>query len=61
MNESAKEARREYLKEWRKKNRDKWNAYQKKWRKNNPDKCNEYQTRYWEKKAAKAAAENTPE
>lgn len=43
MNEQAKEARRAYKRQWQKENRDKIRRYQEK---------------YWEKKAAEAAAKN---
>lgn len=42
MNEAAKEARR---------------AYKRKWQRENPDKVKAQQERYWNKKAAAAAAE----
>ena len=32
-------------------------AYKKQWQKNNPEKVKQYQCRYWERKAAAAAAE----
>lgn len=46
----AKEARRKYDAEYRKKNREKLRAYKKEWRAKNPDKCEAAQVRYWEKK-----------
>lgn len=48
MTTEAQEARRNYKKQYRRKNREKINAYQKKWRANNPAKVQEYQRRYWE-------------
>lgn len=42
MTEQAKEARR---------------AYRRKWQRDNADKVRAYQARYWERKAAEAAAE----
>ena len=42
MNDAAKEARRKYMREWARKNKDKVRANQE---------------RYWERKAAAAAAE----
>ena len=42
MNEAAKEARR---------------AYKRKWQQENRDKVKKYQADYWNRKAAKAAAE----
>lgn len=44
MTEEAKEARRAYIREWRKKN---------------PDKLKAAQDRYWEKKAAQAQEAST--
>lgn len=47
MNEQAKEARRAYIRAWNKRN---------------PDKLKAYQERYWNKRAAREAAqEATPE
>lgn len=43
MTEEAKEARREYMREWRK---------------NNPTKQREYQATYWERKAKEMEKEN---
>lgn len=50
MTEEAVIARREYMKKWREKNKEKLSTYQKEWRKNNKDKVVEYQQKYWEKK-----------
>jgi len=47
----AKELRRQYMREWRKKNRDKCNAYLRNWRERNKEKVREYNRRYWLKKA----------
>lgn len=61
MTPEAKKARNEYYKQWREKNRDKFNAACKKWQRANPDKIVEYQRRYWERKAVeqkKEGAEN---
>ncbi|MBC9707242.1 MAG: hypothetical protein H9W81_20420 [Enterococcus sp.] len=48
----AREARLEYLKAWRKKNKKRIKEYQKQWQGENPKKLKEYQKRYWEKKIA---------
>ena len=53
MTIEAQEARRNYKRQYRIKNRDKINAQQREWRANNPDKVREYQSRYWEKLAEK--------
>lgn len=67
--EAAKAARREYYREyrkknpekakennkrWREKNRDKVRKQQNEWRRNNPDKVRKINERYWEKKGRQA-------
>ena len=52
MTAGAIEARRKYYREYRAKNRRRYNAYSKTWRENNPEKIRMYKKRYWEKKAA---------
>lgn len=54
MNNAALEARRAYIRNWKKKNHARLLEYQKKWRKENPEKVKQYAERYWEKKAAEA-------
>ncbi|MBD5489280.1 MAG: hypothetical protein HDR13_10910 [Lachnospiraceae bacterium] len=57
MNElsaQAQEARRDYKRRYRIRNREKINLQQRMWRKKNPDKVKEYQAQYWERKAGKA-------
>ena len=54
VSEKAKEARKEYMREWRKKNMSHVNAYARRWRKNNPEKVAAMAARYWEKKAEQA-------
>lgn len=49
--QQALEARREYLRKWRQKNKKRVNAYQKQYRKENPEKIKEINARYWMKKA----------
>lgn len=56
MNAAAVEARREYARAWREKNREHINEYQRKWNKENPDKVRAAKDRYWEKKAAELEA-----
>lgn len=51
MNEAAKHERYEYMKRYRKENRERINELKREWNKNNPDKVKEYQERYWERKA----------
>lgn len=50
----AKEARRDYKRQYRLKNREKINRQQREWCADNPDKVRRYQAEYWEKAAAKA-------
>ena len=52
MNEAALEARRAYIREWKKKNHDHLMEYQRNWRKQNPEKVKQYAETYWSKKAA---------
>lgn len=47
----AQEARRDYKRQYRTKNREKINRQQREWRAENPERVKEYQKRYWEKKA----------
>lgn len=51
LSEQAKKARREYMKEYRKKNKERLDAMNREWKKNNPDKVRENNIRYWERKA----------
>jgi len=56
MTDAAKAAKREYNRKYRAANREKLAAYQKKWSRENPEKVKEYSRKYWERKAAEAAA-----
>lgn len=47
----AQEARRNYQREYRRKNRDKINSQRKNWRADNRDKVQQYNREYWERKA----------
>lgn len=51
MNDAALEARRAYIRAWKKKNREHLQEYQRKWRKQNPEKVKQYAETYWAKKA----------
>lgn len=51
MTPEALEAKQNYDREYRKKNRQKINRQQREWRARNPDKVKEQKQRYWEKKA----------
>lgn len=50
----AQEARRNYQREYRRRNRDKINSQRKNWRAENRDKVQQYNREYWERKAGKA-------
>lgn len=54
MTPEARAAKNEYMREYRKKNRDKCNANSRRWRRNNPEKVKACAIRYWEKKAEEA-------
>lgn len=73
MNESAAEARRAYMRQWAKNNRDKCNAYRKKYLKDHPEEAKaarkryrdkhpdviaRQQQRYWERRALKEGGDN---
>lgn len=51
MTEEAKIARREYAREWRKRNREALREYNRRWREDNPDKVAATTARYWQRKA----------
>ena len=51
MTEAAKQARREYQRQWREKNRKRIRQYNREWTKNNPDKVKASQARFFEKQA----------
>lgn len=65
MTSEGKQARADYMREWRKANPDKeaqrekymreyMREYMRQWRKANPDKVKESKARYWNKKAQQA-------
>lgn len=56
MSTQAQEARRNYKRQYRIRNREKINSQQRMWRKKNPDKVKEYQVQYWERKAGNIRA-----
>lgn len=55
MNDNAKEARnaymRNYMKEYRRKHKERINAQKREWARNNPDKIKQYQENYWSRQA----------
>lgn len=53
MNERLKQARREYMKRWREKNREHIRQYDREWVKNNPEKVEAARVRFYEKQAEK--------
>lgn len=59
MSKSAATARRDYYREYRKKNAEKLKNYKKTWNAENKDKIFEHQKRYWERKAAEQAQSTT--
>lgn len=53
MTAEAAEARRNYQREYRHRNRDRINSQRKNWRAKNKDRVKEHNRRYWERKAEK--------
>ena len=51
MTQEARNAQADYMREYRRKNKERLSEYRKKWAKNNPDKVRVYRERAWEKKA----------
>ena len=51
LSETAKKARAEYMREYRKKNKERIRKQNAEWRKNNPEKLKAAQDRFWSKKA----------
>lgn len=58
LTDKAKEARREYKRQWREKNREHLKEYHREWREENKGKINEYNRRYWEKIAQEGDTSN---
>lgn len=50
MTDNAASLKREYHRQYQKKNKDKLNDYVRKWRSENPDKVRQYNQSYWERK-----------
>jgi len=57
IKELADAERKEYLKNWRAKNKEHIAAYSKEWRANNKDKIKANMERYWERRALKRLQE----
>lgn len=51
LTKEGREARREYERKWREKNKEAVKAYQRKWQKANPDKVRAAKERYWNRVA----------
>lgn len=51
MTQEARDARAAYMKEYRRRNKDRLNAYARQWRKDNPEKVASYTEKQWERKA----------
>lgn len=51
MTDAAKEARRAYLREYKRAHAEHINAYNRAYRKDHPEQFREYRERYWEKRA----------
>lgn len=51
MTDDAKNARAEYMRQWRKNNRDRINEYKRKWARENPERVRSYTDKHWAKKA----------
>jgi hypothetical protein len=54
--EKARELKNKYYREWRRRNKNKWNAYLRAWRKAHPEKTKLYYKNYWLKKARQMEA-----
>ena len=57
LTQEAREARRQYYREYRARNREAVNANCKRWRENNPEKFRASVANWWEKRAAADAEE----
>ena len=55
MTEEAKKAQAEYMKRYRRENRERLNKYRREWGKKHPEKQKEYSANYWNKKAQEGA------
>ena len=54
MTQEARDARAAYMKEYRRRNKDRLNAYARQWRKDNPEKVASYTEKQWQRKAREA-------
>lgn len=58
LSPEAREARREYNRKYREKNRAKINEYHRQWNKAHPDRAKKYTSDYWARQAAAAKGES---
>lgn len=58
MSPEAAEARRQYRRDYYRKNREKINAYQREYMRQHPEKRSAYQATYWDRLAGRYAKEN---
>lgn len=56
--ELIREEKARYMREWRRKNRERLNEYQDEYRRKNKDKVTEYSRRYWLNKAKRREENN---
>lgn len=54
MTQEAKDAQAAYMREYRRKNKERLAEYHKAWARNNPDKIRSYREKQWERKATEA-------
>ena len=54
MTQGAKNAQAAYMREYRRKNKERLAEYRKAWARNNPDKIKSYREKQWERKAVEA-------
>lgn len=52
LSEEARLARNAYMREYRRKNKERVNEHKNRWRKKNPEKVAEYNKRYWQNKVS---------
>jgi hypothetical protein len=55
LSDAARQARNEYMRQYKAKRKEKDREYNRQWRARNKDKVKQYQERYWERKAAALA------
>lgn len=58
MTQGARDAQAAYMREYRRKNKERLAEYRKAWARNNPDKIRSYREKQWEKKAKEGIINN---